>query len=324
MKLPAEYEAAKHTIMKAANIDESHYFKSEAERMRFRAFQAKDPDLHKRATKLIEYSIRRLGQLMKKQGETIGFSKGGRPVKTGGRRTPVKPITLGEAGIDKELAKRARKAEQMPDDRFEIHAEAIANRSFAVIGVTQQTKRIQSWSGKVEWHTPKEYVELAREVMGDIDLDPASSALAQRTIKAAEYFDEDDDGLSRQWSGRVFLNPPYAMPFVKQFSEKMVKSYKDGEIKVGIILTNNATDTEWARLLCENADAVCFTVGRIRFLEAMDGERIEEKAAPTNGQMFSYFGSNVTKFKKIFSNIGYIFDGPAFSCGKQKVNGNAG
>ena len=34
------------------------------------------------------------------------------------------------------------------------------------------------------WHTPAEYIEAAREVMGSIDLDPASCHIAQQAVKA--------------------------------------------------------------------------------------------------------------------------------------------
>lgn len=58
---------------------------------------------------------RRVGELMQAQKETVGLSQGGRPEKTGSNSNPVsKPATLAEAGIDKNLADRARKLAAVP------------------------------------------------------------------------------------------------------------------------------------------------------------------------------------------------------------------
>lgn len=65
-------------------------------------------------------------------------------------------------------------------------------------------------TGENEWFTPAEYVEAARLVLGEIDLDPATHETAQKWIKATQYFTRADDGLKREWRGRVWLNPPYA------------------------------------------------------------------------------------------------------------------
>jgi hypothetical protein len=65
-------------------------------------------------------------------------------------------------------------------------------------------------TGDNEWYTPARFIDLARKVMGGIDLDPASSDIAQETVQATTYFTKDDDGLSREWAGKVWLNPPYA------------------------------------------------------------------------------------------------------------------
>src|SRR5262249_31538221 len=55
-----------------------------------------------------------------------------------------------------------------------------------------------------EWFTPAAYLEAAREVLGAIDLDPASCPQAQEAVRAAHYFTAADDGLSRPWHGRVW------------------------------------------------------------------------------------------------------------------------
>jgi len=51
-------------------------------------------------------------------------------------------------------------------------------------------------SGNNEWYTPGEYIKAAYRVMGVINLDPASSKLANATVKAGKYFTAEDNGLS--------------------------------------------------------------------------------------------------------------------------------
>jgi hypothetical protein len=46
---------------------------------------------------------------MNGQKKTVGLAKGGRPTKTGGTNPPHSKPTLAEAGIDKDLAKKARR-----------------------------------------------------------------------------------------------------------------------------------------------------------------------------------------------------------------------
>ena len=141
------------------------------------------------------------------------------------------------------------------------------------------------FSGEVEWYTPREYVDLAREVLGEIDLDPASSAVAQETVRAANYFTKADDGLSKEWRGRVFLNPPYAQPHIANFMQKMVDEHASGRVAGAVMLTNSNTDTGWFALGAKHASAICFTTGRIKFIDP-HGER----NAPLQGQAFFYFG----------------------------------
>jgi len=59
-----------------------------------------------------------------------------------------------------------------------------------------------------EHYTPGPIIEAARVVLGGIDLDPASCPVANETVRAASIYTKADDGLSRAWPGRVWLNPP--------------------------------------------------------------------------------------------------------------------
>ena len=57
-------------------------------------------------------------------------------------------------------------------------------------------------SGCNEWYTPVLYLDAARQTMGQIDCDPASSAIANRAVGATTFFSKDQDGLSQLWHGR--------------------------------------------------------------------------------------------------------------------------
>ena len=63
-------------------------------------------------------------------------------------------------------------------------------------------------SASAEHFTPKEIVELAREVLGEIDLDPASCALANETVRAKRIYTKELNGFLLPLYGKVFLNPP--------------------------------------------------------------------------------------------------------------------
>jgi phage N-6-adenine-methyltransferase len=175
----------------------------------------------------------------------------------------------------------------------------------ASIAKSRMVSRVKGLTGEIEWYTPRRYLDAAVEVMGAIDLDPASSNAAQRYVKAKRWFTLETDGLTQTWAGRVFLNPPYAMPTIKQFTTKLVDSWNAREITEGILLTNNATDTEWFHNTLDACSAVCLTRGRISFLEASDGELIE-KPSPTHGQAFFYFGNNGDSFAQTFREFGSI------------------
>lgn len=154
-------------------------------------------------------------------------------------------------------------------------------------------------TGDYESYTPTNYIEAAREVMGSIDTDPASNEMAQYIVKAKTYYTLEDDGLTKEWEGNIFLNPPYSQPEIKEFIDKLLSELTPG--KQAILLTNNNTDTNWFYDAAKRANAVCFTKGRINFYKANG-----DITSPTNGQAFFYFGNNEEKFIKIFNKFGLV------------------
>jgi phage N-6-adenine-methyltransferase len=156
-------------------------------------------------------------------------------------------------------------------------------------------------TGFVEWYTPADIVAAVREVLGTIDLDPASSEIAQRTVNATNYYIKDDDGLTKEWRGRVWLNPPYSQPAIEHFADKMIAEYSAGNVATAIMLTHNYTETAWFQKLIAAAVVICLPGQRIRFADPDGG-----LADPTQGQALFFFGPDPARFKQVFRPFGEI------------------
>lgn len=157
-------------------------------------------------------------------------------------------------------------------------------------------------TGNNEWYTPPEYIEAARAVMGEIDLDPASSVAANEWVRANVFVSEEQDGLSWPWFGRIWLNPPYEQPTVTNFCRRVVETHESSQIEQACVLVNNGTETVYGQALLGRCDAVCFPSSRIRFL-LPDGSL---KDSPLQGQMIVYFGDRSAEFKSVFSKFGVV------------------
>lgn len=156
-------------------------------------------------------------------------------------------------------------------------------------------------SGENEWYTPPEIIEAARLAMGGIDCDPASSAVANETVRASQFFTIEDDGLAQVWRGRVWMNPPYSQPLCTQFCDALATRFRDGEVTEAIALVNNATETVWFRRLVEEASGIVFPSTRVRFQTASG-----EKGAPLQGQALIYLGTEPGAFFAAFRSFGWM------------------
>ena len=162
------------------------------------------------------------------------------------------------------------------------------------------TAHVSNNSGENEWYTPSIYVEAARDVLGRFDLDPASSEVANRTVRADRIFTAQDDGLVQEWPvGAIWCNPPYSQPLMGQFAMRLAQAARDGSQV--IVLVNNATETAWFQIIAAECSAICFPKTRIRFLDP-DGN----PGAPLQGQAIIYSGSDVASFTKVFGQFGLV------------------
>ena len=119
---------------------------------------------------------------------------------------------------------------------------------------------------------------------------------------ADAFYTKEDDGLTKPWYGRVWLNPPYAQPLIAHFAEAVAGKFSSGEFEQAVVLVNNATDTKWLQSMMRVCAAVCFPEGRIRFMN----QKGDPVGAPLQGQVFLYFGEDVESFLDEFASFGVV------------------
>lgn len=118
------YDTARRALAEAVRIDEVRAIHDQAMALKACAKIARDQQMELDAAEIRVRAERRLGEIMKEQAKTVGKAKGGdkggkRP-KAGLRKNPANaPPTLTEAGIDKNLAHRGRKAAKLSTKEFE-------------------------------------------------------------------------------------------------------------------------------------------------------------------------------------------------------------
>ena len=118
----------------------------------------------------------------------------------------------------------------------------------------QKTKLALNTNGHDEWLTPHEIIKS----LGEFDLDPCAP-INRPWNTAKNHFTIQDDGLSKKWHGRVWLNPPYGNETPKWLS--MIASHGDG---IALIFARTETKM-FFKYVWNMADAVLFIKGRLRF-----------------------------------------------------------
>jgi phage N-6-adenine-methyltransferase len=308
------YNAACIALAAAKSTDEVKDWRDKAEAMRAYAHQSKNRQLEIDAAEIRIRAERRLGELLVEQKATYGLNTGGRPRETGATTEPVfsERPTLADIGVDKKLSSHAQRVAAIPEaefegivgqwrDTLETENERVTTNILAAAEKASGRPHVANNSGNNEWYTPGEIIEAAVAVLGGFDLDPASSEIANRTVRAAQFFTEQDDGLAQEWPiGRIWMNPPYAQPLMGEFARRFAAEVRRGS--TGIVLVNNATETAWFQTIAQVCTAICFPQSRIRFLDPLGNA----SGAPLQGQAVIYCGPDVAAFHATFAAFGFV------------------
>lgn len=156
-------------------------------------------------------------------------------------------------------------------------------------------------SGNTEYYTPVEIVDAAREVMGGIDLDPASSHTANIRVRATKIFTIHDDGLNQEWNGRVWMNHPFGRVSNPAWICKLLTEFRAEDREVQFCnITFAATSEVWFKPL--HSFYQCYLSPRTNYY-LPDGSL---KRGVSKGSVVTYGGPNPCKFADVFARLGAV------------------
>ncbi|WP_299142426.1 hypothetical protein [uncultured Vibrio sp.] len=188
-------------------------------------------------------------------------------------------------------------------------------------------------SEDVEYYTQAEWIEAARLCMGSIELDPASSFIANETVKATRFFTIGDNGLAQEWKAdTLWMNHPFHrgekacpkdrskckklkckrgknrrghhighdIPSNMDWIKKLISEYEAGNVKEAICITFANTSEAWFRELLKYPQ--CMPNRRVQYRKP-NGELNNNV---TKGSAITYLGSNLDGFISAFKELGTI------------------
>ena len=125
----------------------------------------------------------------------------------------------------------------------------------------KETRKTLFSSASTEWETPR-WLFVALNNIFRFIIDPAAT---DKNAKCPVYFTRKDDGLSKEWDGTTYLNPPYGRGIYNWMKKAKEEAEKHGVVVVCLIPAR--TGTAWFQDHCVHG-RMFFMRGRLRFVGA--------------------------------------------------------
>jgi len=156
---------------------------------------------------------------------------------------------------------------------------AIRNLAIPLRAQIPEQRSVHFSSATGEWETPPALFNELDRIFGGFTLDPCATP---ENAKCARYFTREDDGLSREWTGKVFMNPPYGREIGKWVRKAWAESLR-GALVVCLLLAR--VDTRWWHEYAKKGH-VYFLQGRLKFGASLNSAPFPS-AIVTFGKFFS-------------------------------------
>jgi site-specific DNA-methyltransferase (adenine-specific) len=114
-------------------------------------------------------------------------------------------------------------------------------------------------SASVEWATPQSFFDDLSREFGGFLLDVCATS---RNAKCEAYYTRQEDGLSREWTRRNWMNPPYGREiglWVRRAHEEALRGNQT------VALLPARTDTRWFHQFIYGRHKIRLVRGRLKF-----------------------------------------------------------
>lgn len=183
------------------------------------------------------------------------------------------------------------------------------------------TANIRHSSETFECLTPTWLVEKARRVLGEFDIDPASTPFANEAVGASRIHTVAENGLWQEWHGRAFLNPPGGL--VDSSGRTVIRKSRGREgcsvtgecgLEPGHVHPRPMSSAAvwWRKLTWEwragRVSSYCIPRDRIDFDVVVEGKRVSRRD-PTHSNVLVLVGggqAEQARFREAFAEVGYV------------------
>ena len=188
-------------------------------------------------------------------------------------------------------------------------------------------------SGDTERYTCPKIIARVHRFFGQIELDPASTELANETVKANRIITKEMDGLSMPWhADTLWLNHPFHkgerackpnckkktcndpttvryrghcitedIPSNLEWITKLVSEFNAGHVKQTLNISFVNSSETWCQLLLREG-IQCFISKRVDYRSPTGAN----SGGVPKGSMITYLGPRKKEFKKLFGEIGVV------------------
>lgn len=161
-------------------------------------------------------------------------------------------------------------------------------------------------NGPSDWLTPQYILDaVGRCFPTGIDLDPCANP--RGLVKAKQYYQLPQDGLTLPWFENVYCNPPFSRGQLVQWANKAARESIYYKVNI-LFLCPASTETEYFQdIIFPHAQAICFLKSRVKFLRP---NGLVRKQGPQTGHAVCLFSQIQTNhFRLAFESLGTVWDG---------------